>query len=189
MNYADPGYFERLYQGDADPWGFTTSDYEREKYVATLAVLPRPRFGQGFEVGCSIGVLTRMLADYCDRLLGVDLSETALGQARIRCADLPHVTLERMAIPTLWPPGPVDLVVLSEVLYYLGTTGIKDAAVRTLDSLTPGGVVVLVNWRGETGGACTGDRAADLFMAEAMKRLVVVNQIVTKKYRIDVLAY
>ncbi len=29
--------FEARYRADPDPWGYTTSDYERQKYEATLA--------------------------------------------------------------------------------------------------------------------------------------------------------
>ena len=65
-------YFEAIYQADADPWRFATSDYEREKYAATLAALPLQAYRSGFEVGCSIGVLTSQLARRCDRLLAVD---------------------------------------------------------------------------------------------------------------------
>ena len=55
-------YFDSLYAAEADPWAFATSDYEREKYAATLAALPRPHYARALEIGCSIGVLTRMLA-------------------------------------------------------------------------------------------------------------------------------
>ena len=41
-SYADPGYFEQLYASDPDPWRFATSDYERDKYAATLDALPPP---------------------------------------------------------------------------------------------------------------------------------------------------
>ena len=41
-------YFTALYAADADPWRFATSDYEREKYAATLAALPRPTYRNGF---------------------------------------------------------------------------------------------------------------------------------------------
>ena len=30
------GYFEAIYRRIADPWRFASSDYEREKYAATL---------------------------------------------------------------------------------------------------------------------------------------------------------
>jgi hypothetical protein len=55
-------YFRRLYAADPDPWAFATSSYERATYDATLAALPCPRYRAGFEIGCSIGVLTRDLA-------------------------------------------------------------------------------------------------------------------------------
>jgi SAM-dependent methyltransferase len=186
-----PGYFERLYQDDPDPWRFATSDYEREKYAATVAALPRARFTHGFEVGCSIGVLTRQLAARCDSLLAVDVAETALTQARERCADLGHVAFARMAVPGEWPEGVFDLVLLSEVLYYLGADGgldgITGAAQRTLACLEPGGAVLLVNWRGPTDGVCTGEEAADRFIAACSGALRLERQERSERYRLDVL--
>ena len=64
-----PQYFERLYAESADPWDFEASPYETAKYAATLAALPRPRYANALELGCSIGVLTRQLAPRCERLL------------------------------------------------------------------------------------------------------------------------
>jgi cyclopropane fatty-acyl-phospholipid synthase-like methyltransferase len=188
MSYADPGYFERLYQGDPDPWKFATSDYERAKYAATLAGLPAGRFSRCFEVGCSIGVLTRQLASRCDTVLGVDVSETALAHARARCGDLAQVSLALMAVPGAWPEGAFDLIVFSEVLYYLGLPGIREAADRTVASLAPGGVVVLVNWLGATGAACTGDEAAALFIEATGGQLRVVGSERAERYRVDVLS-
>ena len=187
-DYIDPAYFEQLYQRDPDPWKFATSDYERDKYAATVAALPAGRrFRRCFEVGCSIGVLTRQLAAQCDSLLGVDVSETALAQARERCADLPAVDVQLMAVPTAWPEGRFDLIVFSEVLYYLGIPGIHEAARRSLACLDEGGMVVLVNWHGVTDGACTGDEAAGLFIEDVAGRLRVVQQERAEKYRVDVL--
>lgn len=182
-----PGYFERLYQSDPDPWRFATSEYEREKYAATAAALPRARFARGFEVGCSIGVLTRQLAARCGSLLAVDVAETALAQARERCADLAHVAFARMSAPGEWPEGVFDLVLFSEVLYYLGLDGIAEAARRTLACLEPGGVVLLVNWRGPTDGACTGEKAADRFIAACGGALRLGRQARAEQYRLDVL--
>ncbi len=185
--YLDPAYFEQLYTRDPDPWRFATSDYERDKYAATLAALPPGRFTRCFEVGCSIGVLTRQLAGHCDALLGVDVAEPALAQARERCADQPWVRLERMIVPQDWPEGVFDLIVFSEVLYYLGSSGLHEAAQRTLDSLAPGGTVVLVNWHGNTDGACTGDEAAELFIIGVAPRLSPILQRRAERYRLDVL--
>ncbi len=64
----DRSYFETLYSQSVDPWDFRTSPYEQRKYAATLDILSRPRYARALEVGCSIGVLTRLLAGRCDRV-------------------------------------------------------------------------------------------------------------------------
>jgi 2-polyprenyl-3-methyl-5-hydroxy-6-metoxy-1,4-benzoquinol methylase len=186
-NYTTPGYFEALYTSDPDPWRFATSDYEREKYAATVAALPPRRFVRAFEVGCSIGVLTRQLAASCDSLLAVDVAEAAVRQAEERCEDQPWVDFATMTVPAAWPDGKFDLILFSEVLYYLGVDGIHEAARRTLDSLAPEGVVLLVNWHGATDGACTGDEAAAMFIADCAPKLAPMLQFREEKYRLDVL--
>ncbi len=183
--YSDPGYFQQLYARDPDPWRFATSDYERDKYAATIAALPPGRFTRCFEVGCSIGVLTQALAARCDAVLAVDVAEAPLEQGRARCADQPGVRFEAMAVPDTWPPGRFDLVLFSEVLYYLGLAGIDDAARRTVESLLPGGTVVLVDWRGNTDGACTGEEAAERFIAASGLDVVATTR--AEMYRLDVL--
>jgi len=79
-----PAWFEALYASDPDPWRFATSDYEATKYDNTLAALGERRFAAGFEVGCSIGVLTARIALRCDRLLAVDVAAAALERDRLR---------------------------------------------------------------------------------------------------------
>lgn len=183
---SDPNPFETLYRQNPDPWNFATSPYERDKYAATLAALPHRPIRRCFEVGCSIGVLTRHLAARCDSLLGIDVADTALTQARHRCADLQNVTLDRMAIPHEWPPGSFDLIVFSEVLYYLTDDAIHRAARQTLASLDPTGLVLLVNWHGETGGTCSGDQAASRFIVAASP-LQTLHHHRTEQYRLDLL--
>jgi cyclopropane fatty-acyl-phospholipid synthase-like methyltransferase len=160
-------YFEDLYAADPDPWRFATSDYEREKYAATLAALGTRPIGAALEIGCSIGVLTRQLAPRCARLVAVDVAEAALDEARRRCADQTHVAFARMQVPGAWPLGTYDVIVLSEVLYYLDHADIGFAARRVKASLAAGGTVLLVHWTGPTNYPCTGDEAAELFMRES----------------------
>ena len=157
-----PGYFEALYAADQDPWRFATSDYERQKYAATVAALPPRRFAAGLEVGCSIGILTRLLAQHCDRLLAIDVAEAALAQARTHC---PGVRFERRAIPEEWPTGRFSLIVFSEVLYYLDAAALAAAASCAMAALEPGGCMLLVHYLGETDYPLTGDEAATGFIA------------------------
>ena len=110
-------FFEEIYADDPDPWRFETSAYERAKYDATIAALEGRRFANGLEIGCSIGVLTQRLATRVDDLLAIDVAATALDRARAR--DLPNVAFELREVPEQFPDGAYDLIVISEVMYYL----------------------------------------------------------------------
>ena len=159
--------FERLYEANPDPWGFQTSAYERAKYAETLAALGTRRFRFALELGCSIGVMTQALAPRCDRLLGIDIAETALALARSRCDALPGVSFRRCWLPEEFPAleaGSVDLILVSELLYFLSPADNARLAAAILAALAPDGMLVLVNWTGETNTPCTGDEAARLLV-------------------------
>lgn len=143
-------WFDRLYAEHDDPWGFATSDYERTKYGATLAALGTRRFARALEIGCSIGVLTGGLASRCDSLVAIDVSATALARARERLGDLGHVELLRRTFPEQCPPGPWNLIVCSEVLYYLDVPAFELAVDHLDEALTDGATVLAVHWRPAT---------------------------------------
>ena len=139
-------YFDDMYEAHQDPWNFETSPYEAGKYDRTLAALPNQTYVSALEVGCSIGVLTARLAPRCTHLLSLDLSELALDRARARCAELPQVQFERRQMPTEFPPGQFDLLVLSEVLYYHSPADLQLMLGRSVGALLPGGHLVAVHW-------------------------------------------
>lgn len=180
-------YFDALYAGDPDPWRFATSDYEREKYAATLTALTRARYAAALEIGCSIGVLTSQLAARCDTLLSLDVVERALAQARERCANLPHVSFARMAVPGDWPEGCFDLVVLSEVVYYLDHDDVVRLASKVAASVLPQADILLVHWLGPTNYSLSGDEAAECFIAAAAPIARLYSQTRTERYRLDLL--
>ena len=180
-------YFDAIYERDPDPWRFRTSEYERAKYDATLAALPRPRHRRALEVGCSLGVLTRDLAGRCDALLAVDAAERPLAAARAACADLPHVRFGRARVPDEWPDGAFDLILLSEVVYYLDRADVSRLAERVRGGLAPGGDCLLVHWTGDTDYPLSGDEAAARFIEAAAPFAVVTRQERAERYRLDLL--
>ncbi|MDL2345859.1 SAM-dependent methyltransferase [Deinococcus sp. MIMF12] len=139
-------YFEDVYRASDDPWNFETSEYERAKYARTLAALPRDHYARALEVGCSIGVLTGLLSERAGALLSVDVSERALARARERNRDRANVTFGRRRLPAETPPGPFDLIVLSEVGYYFSTRDLEAVLDRLTAALAPGGDLILVHW-------------------------------------------
>jgi cyclopropane fatty-acyl-phospholipid synthase-like methyltransferase len=180
------GYFAALYEANPEPWNFTASPYEHAKYAATIAALGGRHFERGFEIGCSIGMLTRRLAPYCGALLASDIVETALGQARRNCADINHVSFANICVPAQWPRRRrFDLILCSEVLYFLSPADIAKVAARAVSSLRPGGVVLLVNYTEQIDEPCSGDKAAEIFIAAACKFLVPSYQERRERFRID----
>ncbi len=177
-------YFEELYAGSTDPWSFESSEYERRKYARTLEALGGRRFGRALEVGASIGVFTAILAPFCDDLLAVDTSERAVTLARERLAGSEHVRVEQRTLPEEMPQGPFDLIVASEVLYYLT----RDLVLETLrlfeGALAPGGSLLAVHWRKQTETyPLLGDEVHELLVRNT--RLTNTRTIVEPEYRLD----
>ncbi len=177
--------FERLYRDRPDPWDLAQSPYEAAKYAETLASLPERRFARGLEVGCSIGTLSAHLAPRCAGFLGLDFAEAPLAAARRRCHRHAGASFACMAVPDEWPDGRFDLIVLSEVLYYLDFRDLDALAERCEASLSPGGVVLLVNWRGPNDGTMSGDAAALSFLAVLPEAWAAHNMTLLPRYRID----
>lgn len=141
----DASYFDRLYAASHDPWSFATRPYEARKYALTLASLPRQRYERVFEPGCSIGVLTAMLATRASHVVASDASAAALERARTRCPG--NVELLHAAVPRSWPEGTFDLIVCSELGYYLDASDLGWFIRRCGQSVRPGGHLVAVHWR------------------------------------------
>jgi LmbE family N-acetylglucosaminyl deacetylase/SAM-dependent methyltransferase len=139
-----------LHAAQADPWGADSRWYEVRKRSLLLAALPRPRFRHGLEIGCSTGALAADLAPRCHRLLVVDSSAQAVASARSRFRGIETTRVEELTVPHEWPAPPAggfDLIVLSEVGYFLSPRDLDELVVRIRASLADDGVLVLCHWR------------------------------------------
>ncbi len=182
----DRHYFENVYADSIDPWHFETSDYEREKYDATMAMLQDRRFRSAFEIGCSIGVLSARLASLTDSLLSVDINEKALAAAARRCAAITNVEFREMTVPRDFPAGPFDLVVVSEVAYYWSDADLA-LAIDRIVAAAPGGILELVHFLPPVADYVrSGDAVHEAFLADP--RFSRLRHARAERYRIDVLA-
>ena len=180
-------YFEDVYAANDDPWNFETSEYEAEKYVATLDALQRKNYANAFEIGCSIGVLTEKLATKCTKLLSVDVSEKALKKAKARCGDLPRITFKKMTVPREFPAERFDLILISEVGYYLAPEDWQILMRKCFANLDKNGQIVLVHWLPPVYDyPQTGDQVHDSFAEFAEDQLKLLSEKRTENYRIDV---
>lgn len=184
----DRDYFDAVYTANEDPWSFATSEYERHKYEATLASLPNTHYEEAFEIGCSIGILTKQLAERCGKLLAVDASELPLKTARERLASFPAVTIQQMKIPDEFPEQTFELILVSEVGYYLSLTDLDRARQLLIGHLRPGGHLLLVHWTPFVPDyPLTGDQVHDFFLesAQANGPLTHLTNQRADTYRLD----
>jgi len=155
------GYFTEIYAAATDgaPWGLDRGWYERRKRSLLLAALTRPRYRVVVEPGCGIGLLTVELAARADQVLAFDVAAQAvrltservaaqapsgLGEVLVRHGSLPSALLDVQ--------GPVDLIVLSEVGYYLSASDWREVVQRCTAMLEPGGELVACHWRHPAAG-------------------------------------
>jgi len=144
---------DRLHEQQTDPWGTESRWYEQRKRDLVLAMLPTPQFQVALEVGCSTGALAEALAGRAARVVAVDRSVAALAAARRRFREEPRVSVLELDVPREWPQDlELDLVVVSEVGYFLSPAELDALVERIVATLAPGGVVVLCHWRHEVEG-------------------------------------
>ncbi|GLZ46384.1 methyltransferase [Actinomycetospora sp. NBRC 106375] len=139
-------YFDDLYARDADPWGIEAGWYEERRRAVVLAALPRPRYARAFEPGCASGALSVGLAERCDELVCRDAADRAVAAARARLAGRRGVDVARGELPGEVPAGPFDLVVASEVAYYLDADDRAACWDAVEERLVPGGHLLAVHW-------------------------------------------
>jgi SAM-dependent methyltransferase len=137
----DRFYFETVYAGHVDPWSLA-SEPERRKHAETLSVLGDRRFDRVLEVGCGEGLLTNMLSSLATELVAVDISQIALDRAAAACAGLENISFQRLDIVEDPLPAGFDLVVCSEVLYYVGVEDLPAVTAKIVDALVPGGLLL-----------------------------------------------
>ena len=165
MTKIPASYFEDLYRSDPDPWGFESRWYEIRKYAITIACLPRVRYASAFEGGCANGVLSELLAAKCDYLVAADGSETAVRRARTRLEPFDNVEVRQLVLPDEWPAGDFDLIVLSEILYYLDEAELAALLESAVGTLRPDGEIVAVHWLGDTDYPLSGGRVHEVVRA------------------------
>src|SRR4051812_5891822 len=106
----------------------------------------------------------------------------------MRCRTLPNVAFENISVPAEWPSGAFDLIMLSEVIYYLDAGDVSRLGARVRASVEPGGHVLLVHWTGATDYPLSGDDAAELFMTALGQSARLIRQQRMPAYRLDALA-
>ncbi|WP_245453255.1 SAM-dependent methyltransferase [Aquibium carbonis] len=134
--------FEAKFRQEIDPWNYTRSPFEAHKRGILLRAAGDRNYGRGFELACAIGETTKRLAPRCLRLTAQDASPTALREAKRRIGSNDRVLLAAGVLPADMPSGPFDLIVASEILYYLHPNDLRRLLGQMLRATARGGRIV-----------------------------------------------
>ncbi|MGI8846775.1 MAG: class I SAM-dependent DNA methyltransferase [Candidatus Dormibacteria bacterium] len=124
-------YFDRLYGMSEDPFSLETSRYDARKRRVVLDMVGRKSHHAALDAGCGTGMIANALVPHCRSVVAVDFSAVAVARARKRNQHPEIVEFSQADLVHFRTAHPVDLVVCSEVLYYL-EGGALDAAVSNL---------------------------------------------------------
>ncbi|MCK5930942.1 MAG: bifunctional PIG-L family deacetylase/class I SAM-dependent methyltransferase [Fulvimarina manganoxydans] len=184
-------HFAELYANDGDPWHARSSAYEIDKRADNCDQLKGLTFEAGLDIGCGEGHLTRALVEKPSvrTMLGIDRNKGIVERARRAHAGIPALRFETYALPTELPEGRFDLVVISELLYFLDELALATLARLLADRMTPGASLLLVNYLGETGTPLSGRAAHDLLVALFGSTLRSISLRETEDYRAELLQF
>ncbi|MFU8927518.1 class I SAM-dependent methyltransferase [Acinetobacter puyangensis] len=157
-------YFDRLYHENTDPWGYAQRWYEQRKRQICLAVLLKPMYQHILEIGCSNGFFSQYLAAHGQQLTCVDANTTAIQLASNRLKLFKHVQVLQKQMPEQYPTQPFDLIVLSEMAYYLTESELILLIKKIQNSMQQTqGTLLCCHWRHPISGfELNGDRVHEL---------------------------
>ena len=139
--YQDADFWETWFARE-NPWRYD-SGYEQRKYEQTLSLIEGLDVENALELASAEGHFTAQLAPRVGRLLATDISATALKRCAERCEALGNVDFRQVDVLNDEIPAGQDLIVVSEMLYYLeDRTHLKTVAGKVAGALNPGGRVL-----------------------------------------------
>ncbi len=114
-------FFEELWK-QGDPWDIESSEFERRRCDRLLELLSGRRYAKALDIGCAAGIFTRLLAQRADQVIAVDVSPTAIELAKATWNGPPTTEFRVANIIDCdtRAEGPWDLVVMSDMVYFLG---------------------------------------------------------------------
>lgn len=138
--HSEEEYWEHIFERP-DPWNYV-SVYEQVKYTQTLSLIPEG-IEKVLELACAEGIFTEKLAQKVGRLTATDISQRAIDRAVERCRDHRNIELRVLDFVRQDLPPEQDLIVCSEVLYYMKDEEMLAAACRKMAAaLKPNGYLI-----------------------------------------------
>lgn len=126
-------------------WGRTECVPDIE---SALRLASDRRYTRCLDAGTGLGQYAEGAAKFCDAVLAIDISTRAIMRARRRLTTVPNIEFRTANLRTL-SAEPFDLIILGDMLYYLGDVRLPrefDSLLRKIVALlAPGGRLLLSN--------------------------------------------
>jgi SAM-dependent methyltransferase len=124
-----------------DPWGVEFDPDEKTKAERIFQMMRRC-YGLGIDVGCGEGVFTDLYSKKITTMLGCDISHVAIDRAIRAHKNIVFFQWDiREPIPNL--DGQADVIILSEVLYYIEPEDREKVVDNLYKMLMPGGDIII----------------------------------------------
>lgn len=180
-------HFDHFFD-EGDPYGIDENPDEQLKFARTLEVCGQGQLGRVLEIGSAVGSFTELLAPRATEVLALDVSPAAIAKIARRLHGHPNVRPVMMTIPAEFPDGPFDLIVASDILYYLRYEQLLRSQQKIEAALAKGGAFVAVHYVPRMGSVLDGDEAHDILTGHTKLRHVLSERTEFgrgRTYRID----
>lgn len=137
--------FEKKFLDDPDPWNYANSPFEAYKRRILRQACGSRSFGRGLELACANGETSKVLSSLCLKLLALDGSPTVVAEANRRTKHLPNVTVAVANLPDDLPRQQFDLIIASEIFYYLRPLPLLRLMNGLYQNLAPSGRIVCLH--------------------------------------------
>ncbi len=128
-------------------WGRKETNPDIE---AAVSLVSDRHYLRCLDAGTGLGHYAELLSPVCDHITATDISKRAIERAQVRLARLGNIDFKVANIRTMRPKEKFDLVVLADVLYYLGDERLPDAfedLVQIItDMVTPNGRILITTF-------------------------------------------
>jgi 2-polyprenyl-3-methyl-5-hydroxy-6-metoxy-1,4-benzoquinol methylase len=143
--------FELLYLEHPDPWNYRCNPDEHSKYNHALACVLKWRKASGcvLEIGCSIGVFSKMLAAHFNEVTAIDVSTEALRAAAFYNLSNNNIQFVRGDLRWATHDRQYDAIICAEILYYIPEKHAERVCQQLDKCLAPDGVIVTVSGIGK----------------------------------------
>lgn len=135
------GEFEAMYGDIEDPWGCAAVVDSLNNRLFMEILFHERGFERIIDVGCGLGAFTQRVKERQPeaRVSGCDISATAVRKAM---AAYPEIEFFVLDIQKGEISGQYDLIILSEVLWYI-LDNVGEVFAKIHDALRPGGVLAI----------------------------------------------